>query len=273
MKIKNPFIFKFKNETPTEEIDIFKLVEKFPITKTSEPTTLVWKTKDYSIFKPHLDNRDIVEKQIKKLKISMEEYGWIPGSYVIILPDGRMLDGHHRVDVAKESNNYVYYIVVDETCENHVSMLNTNKEPWRPINYIKTYAKRGNENYKQLVNFIQEFPEISPSNCMRICTNTDCSVSGKTVENELFEIKDINKARLWGAQLRMLRPYLRDRKDQPETSQFMNSSFVRAFLYIAKQENFDFVKLHNNIKQVGHFEREDGLPRTKEILIQIYNND
>lgn len=258
----------------TEEINIFSLLEEFPITKTSIPVGIVWMTTDYSFFKHHEDNREFVERQLKKLRKSMEEIGWLPGSYVVIYPDGRVIEGHHRVAVAQETNTPIYYIVIKEIIENHVSLLNRGKESWKLTDHLNTYANRGNMNYILLREFIKRHPEISENNCLRICKNTDQSATGKEVGNGLYKVKNMAVAELWCQQLKKLRKYFLNRKGIPEKpTTKINAAFVRGFLHIAQEKGFSFKRFYSNIEE--HFPngipRQDGVPGAIDLFTRIYN--
>lgn len=250
-------------------------VELNPIAKTSELVAPVLRTKDYGIFKRHIENRRVVRRQLERLKKSMKKIGWLPGSYVIIYPDGRVIEGHHRVLVAQETDNWVYFIIVNEEIENHVSLLNKDKEPWKPIDYIETYAKRNNQDYILLLDFIDDYPEISASNCMRFCLNSENSTTSKVFENGLYKVKDMTVARKWAEQLKQLRPFLllRDATPEKEDTQ-INSSFVRAFLHMAQKEDFVFEKFMAKLqkKYPKGVVRQDGLPKSIELFEKIYNS-
>lgn len=259
--------------TDLQQTDVFSLFTEFPITNTSTPVGIVWMTKDYSIFKLHEDNRVLVERQLKKLRESMSLMGWLPGSYVVIYPDGRVIEGYHRVTIARETNTPIYYIIIKDFIKNHVSLLNQGKEPWKITDHLNTHANNGNLNYIILRDFIKNHSELTPSLCLRICKNTDEATETKTFGDGYYEIKDMELAELWVEQLKKLRKYFLNRSGNPEKpTTKINSAFVRGFLYVAKQKDFSFERLYNNIiQQYPNGIYRMGLSEAQKLFTKIYN--
>ena len=110
---------------------------------------------------------------------------------------------------------------------------------------------------------------------MRICTNSDMSTPSKIFENGEYETKDMKVAEKWAHQLKELKPYLLKRDATPEGEKTqINSSFVRAFLFLAKDETFNFEEFMTKLKKKypNGVIRQDGLPKAKEVFGKILNS-
>ena len=88
------------------------------LTDTSVEIGKVYRTKDYSIFKGNIENRDINDPHAKKIYKKMKELGWISGSLVVVDEKGVIQEGHHRIACAIEADVHVEYVIVSEPIKN-----------------------------------------------------------------------------------------------------------------------------------------------------------
>lgn len=113
-------------------------------------------TTDYDIFTLMEDNRDVdlQHKKTKNLAESMVEYGWIEAFPLMARKVGKRLiviDGQHRLAIAREFGIPVKYVIVDQDID--VAFLNSTAKSWTPFDYASRYAKAGDDNYIELVDF------------------------------------------------------------------------------------------------------------------------
>lgn len=114
----------------------------------------IQKTRNYSIFKFMKENRDINEVHLKKLIDSMrEKYIPVP---IIVNDSYEVIDGQHRLTACEELNLPVYYIVVKKASLKDVHRLNSNSRDWKWRDYLESFCKAGNQNYKIFRSIMNE---------------------------------------------------------------------------------------------------------------------
>lgn len=121
----------------------------------------VWKTRDYSVFKTLLGNRLVDESRVNKIMRSIEEVGYVPNP-IIVNEKMEIIDGQGRVETLKRKGLPVYYIIAPGTGVNECISMNINQEQWHRIDYIRSYAERGDIHYQVLLQAIEEFAKDVP---------------------------------------------------------------------------------------------------------------
>lgn len=199
----------------------------------NNPVNFVYETTNYSEFKFRKDNRDIIPKHVKDLMVKMKEHGWLAGSYVVVNGKGEIIDGQHRVKAAIETKTPIRYIVEENTGKDELLALNRDQKNWTLKDYIDIHIKHGNENYVILRNFMYNFSDFNPSDCISLLLNNSGSINRSTFENGGFKVKDVNKATEWALKIRSLSPYF---------DGYNKNGFIRAILrlFVSKPHVFDF---------------------------------
>jgi hypothetical protein len=235
------------------------------ITETSEIVGHLYQTKDYSIFKSHVENRDLDTSHANGIYQSMMKKGWIRGSVVAIGGDGTIFEGHTRVACAQKANVPIEYIIVSEPIENLISELNMNRKEWKLVNHMNTYIIRGNEHYITLGKFVNESKEFSITDCIMICKNSTTSEQRKIFDSGQFVVGDMDVARKWVEQLRQVKPYL--------PIGYCRGPFVRAMASVfLKPHKFNFDEFHYKLKLYSKPLKEHQTIREYSTAIEeIYN--
>lgn len=184
----------------------------------------VYRTKDLSIFKSHELNRTLHPGLLKKLRKSMEKNGWLKGSIVIVFPSMKILDGHHRITVAKELGLPVDYTIVKSNDYSLIIENNKAKQVWSFMNNIETQVKLENKNYVLLDRFMKNFPYLRPTECIMLVKNGMNSGSREEIEGGDLKIGDLKKAYEWGHHLMTIKPFF--------PKYYNKSIFVRALVKI-----------------------------------------
>lgn len=124
-----------------------------------ESSIKIYYTKDYSIFKNIVGNRLLNEGKIKRIIADIED-GLDMLRYYPILVDKnmRVIDGQHRLYVAKTIKSNVWYIVIHDEMELHeIAKVNSNVEKWSKKDFINCYSMQGNKNYETLQQFLTQY--------------------------------------------------------------------------------------------------------------------
>lgn len=146
-----------KETIKQEDIDknIKLVTDKDPETQVSG---LIFTSTDYDVFNFLTGNRSIDPNNVKKLKESISENGYKKSQPIIVNQDFEIIDGQHRFTACEELKLPIYFTIEreDEDSIKLTQNLNKNQKNWGLIDYIKSYADRGYQDYINLLNFIED---------------------------------------------------------------------------------------------------------------------
>lgn len=118
----------------------------------------VYQTDDYKLFAQLDGNRSLnkkkIERIIKEIKAGNDILDLVP----VLVRESKnkliVLDGQHRLEIAKLLKRPVHYIlqIKDMTLHN-VAKVNSNTEKWKDLDFINCYVTAGNNHYKRLEEF------------------------------------------------------------------------------------------------------------------------
>lgn len=118
----------------------------------------VQSTRNYSLFTVDETNR--VVRPSKKLRKSLEAYGWLPAYPMhVVRRNGRLviIDGQHRFKEAQRLNIAVLYVVCEDTPSLKIADLSDSALPWTTRDYASSFARQGNEEFQYLLNFSDHY--------------------------------------------------------------------------------------------------------------------
>lgn len=115
----------------------------------------VMRTKEYSIFRDLLGNRDVDERK-KKIEKSINEIGYIPVP-IVVNEKNEVIDGQGRLAVCKEQCLPVYYMVIPGLGLKECVEMNANSSNWKQKDFIHSFTQLGNNNYIILESFISRY--------------------------------------------------------------------------------------------------------------------
>lgn len=121
-----------------------------------EKTYSVYVTKDYSIFKRLIGNRDIPESRISKIVESIQTIGWVHNP-IIVNEKMEVIDGQGRLTALQRLKMPVEYIIAEGAGNKECIYMNMNMVNWKLPDFIKSYAEQGNENYQRLLSLMQRY--------------------------------------------------------------------------------------------------------------------
>ena len=116
----------------------------------------VYTTKDYSIFKRLVGNRDIPETRISKIVESIQTIGWVHNP-IIVNEKMEVIDGQGRLTALKRLKIQVEYIIAEGAGNKECIYMNMNMVNWKLPDFIKSYAEQGNENYQRLLSLMEKY--------------------------------------------------------------------------------------------------------------------
>ena len=116
----------------------------------------VYVTKDYSIFKRLVGNRDIPESRISKILESIQTIGWVHNP-IIVNEKMEVIDGQGRLTALQRLKMPVEYIIAEGDGNKECIYMNMNMVNWKLPDFIKSYAEQGNENYQRLLSLMERY--------------------------------------------------------------------------------------------------------------------
>jgi len=109
----------------------------------------IYQTDDYGMFKRLPDNRDVLEKRVRKLVASIsEKYLTNP---IIVNENMEIIDGQGRYEALKHLGKPIDYIVVHGAGSEDCKRMNRFNTKWSTLDFAKSFAKAGNKAYITLL--------------------------------------------------------------------------------------------------------------------------
>lgn len=130
------------------------------------------KTTDYDMFKKLPGNRPILRSHFKRLVRSINKDNQLHLHPIIVNDKNEVIDGQHRLAVARELNFEIFYIKDDTVDSDHLVLCNANQKAWAVQQFIKYYAEiKKNENYIKLIQ-LSESLDLSIKNLITLLYGT-----------------------------------------------------------------------------------------------------
>lgn len=117
---------------------------------------MIKQTTDYDQFKTIVGNRLVTPGQVTRLAGSILKKNMLAQDPIIVNEKMEVIDGQHRLEVAKNNKLPIYYIVLEGANILDVMNLNQVQKAWKSKDFIESYAARGNENFVWFHEFIKE---------------------------------------------------------------------------------------------------------------------
>lgn len=116
----------------------------------------VQSTTDYGIFKRLAGNRQLSKRNLNKISRSIIKRNLLSEYPIIVNTKMEVIDGQHRLEIAKVNDFTIYYTIVDNLTLSDVQQLNYAVQSWQMRDYLNSYMELGYEPYKILSDFIQK---------------------------------------------------------------------------------------------------------------------
>lgn len=205
-------------------------------------TPKIHATRNYRLFKRSMDNRVLDLKAHKRLRKSMEKYGYLPCFPIVCHKNGDshlvVKEGQHRLTFAEQLGLPVYYITSDVDFD--VAEINCTPRTWRPIDYARKFAQAGNANYQEGIDFAERHGiPIGMAFCLLSGNSSftniwDAYTSGK------FRIKD----REWANQVAGLYTAM-----TTLSKELRGKAFLMACLRVCRVEGFEPKRMLQNAQR------------------------
>jgi hypothetical protein len=111
-------------------------------------------TRDYKIFRTIKGNRAIVHANINRITKSIMGMNLLNIFPVVVNERMEVIDGQHRLQVAKQLELEVFYKVVPGLTIKDVIAINSAQKEWKLSDYLECYCKLEDSNYTRLKNLL-----------------------------------------------------------------------------------------------------------------------
>lgn len=230
--------------------------------KMSVKEMQVFSTNDYNIFGYIEGNRKINELHVERLKESMKEDYLI--SPITVNEKFQIIDGQHRFEAIRDLNLQVYYIICQGYGLEEVHRLNQINATWTKKDFLQGYIDKGNKNYIQVKEFMEEFNINSVSISIELL-NKDVSqrIRERKFRDGIWEPTSTE----WAYEFMN---HVEDFKDVFDSCK--TTLFLKAFKKLYQYKEYEH---ENMLKKLDYMDEEFGTRATIEqyldMLTEIYN--
>tara|TARA_R100000742_G_C4274480_1_gene94481 strand:+ start:376 stop:1179 length:804 start_codon:yes stop_codon:yes gene_type:complete len=231
---------------------------------------------DYSKVSNSEGQRIFNQNVLNGLSVSYDDYGILTKPILCFIDKKKktfkILDGHHRFEVAKEKKLPILCDIVNtEGYDDNEIMIKLNisdtRQNWKPINYLHNgilYHK--NEDYVMLSE-VHDETGISLVALREIYAH-DLSCSNA---QKFFELG------IWTASTKSLGDkvvrYVEDFKKNRKMTFYKKANFVRGFVSCVAKEKYDHSHMMRQLKKFPQYIHDGDVPNQfKDMLNKIYNN-
>lgn len=222
-------------------------------------------TKNYRLFTVSDENRPRDAKKHKKLRASMQEYGFLPSFPVVCARDksGALVikDGQHRLMFAEELGLPVYYTV--ESTDFDIAVVNSTSKTWALIDYAQKHALHGIQSYVEGLAFAERFGlPIGTAFALLGGTTTFGNIQNAFIDGT-FKIRD----RAWAESVAILYGGL-----VAISKDIVNKRLIEACMACCRVDGFDAKRLiqgaQRNREALAAYSTRDGY---LDMMESVYN--
>lgn len=149
----------------------------------------VYQTREYEKFRKLKGNRNVLEARKNLIVSSIKERGWIRNP-ITVNEEMEIIDGQGRFEALQELGLPIEYVIsVGATIKDCIA-LNVKQKNWSNMDYIRSYAENGFDDYITLLSAIQKYPEMNVSSITTIAgySSTDGAGVGDPIKSGTFHI-------------------------------------------------------------------------------------
>jgi hypothetical protein len=127
-------------------------------------------TKDYSIFKTQKGNRDVFQKDVKKVEDKILVNNLLDYHPILVDSNMMVIDGQHRLEVAKKNNLYISFIKVkkEKAGLKTTQSINTTGKAWTVRDFLKSYIELGCNEYIRFNNILNKYKFLTISQLIEL---------------------------------------------------------------------------------------------------------
>ncbi len=118
---------------------------------------MIQKTNNYEQFKELKGNRNLNAGHLARLTMSIGKKNLMEYNPILVNENMEVVDGQHRLEVARQNKLPVYFQIVPASGLNEVMELNTNLRNWKLVDFVDSLIVQGNKTMMYLREFCDEY--------------------------------------------------------------------------------------------------------------------
>ena len=191
-------------------------------------------TRDYSIFKNQQGNRAVTNAGLTKVENKILKENLLKYHPILVNQDMEVIDGQHRLKVAKKHNFVISFIVIGDGANlSTTQSINTTGKAWTVKDFLNSYYELGEYNYCKFKKVLETYEFLTVSQLIRICQNH----SRHYTSTELFNNGELNIDRLPKAEIVLKRMALYKKINN---GFFIKNSTFQQFMIMADRRGILF---------------------------------
>lgn len=224
---------------------------------------LIQSTTDYSRFRLSPANRTINQDHLAKLYDAIKVKNLLREFPILVTEDGTVLDGQHRLRAAEALDTPIYFIVTKIMSIDDVSETNATVRKWTNADWLDIWCKRGAPEYLKLQGFLRQYPFVSISSAINMCTYGDRSNIHGGFRSGKYKCNDLEFAHQVANAVLDFAPYVTFYKDP---------RFVYAVNNLIEHEDYDHSRM---MAKMAYLSRKvvkcPDVQSYMEMFTEIYN--
>lgn len=205
-------------------------------------TITVYITSDYGLLRTIKENRVVIEN--KKLKDSIIDKGQI--SPILVDDKYFIIDGQHRKSICEELNIPVEFIIDGRAAKiDTIVDMNVTQKSWNILDYIRSYANSGNNEYIKLLKYIKDNNWLGVTTIIELLKYTNKTGVTKDIKDGTFKIDLVD-----GKKADFLLAYLKIKKADVEVKLLRNTYFIRACVSLSLLDKFKWTRMSTILKNL-----------------------
>lgn len=206
-------------------------------------------TQDYTLFKRIKGNREVSKPHVKRLLEAIKDDPQaITYNPIIVNEQMQVIDGQHRLKAIEKLELPVYFVKVDDLGLATVQKLNSLSKMWSPMDYARSFAENGKEDYRIYIDFKNKF-KFNHDVVMRYLALNEPMTTSLFKQGK-FTIPNVARSYEFAT-------YLQDLTQFYDRITFRNPAF--GFLIIVQSPNYEHKRMYRQMKQYGHLLNEQPL--------------
>ena len=130
----------------------------------SNSKVVIKTTVKYSMFNAQGGNRAVLAKNVEKVEAKILAENLLMYHPILVDADLNVIDGQHRLEVAKRNNLELSYIIMNNTAGLATTQaINTTGKPWTVKDLLQSYCTLGNNDYLRFREIVKAYKFISVS--------------------------------------------------------------------------------------------------------------
>lgn len=221
---------------------------------------------DYTKFRKLPDNRDVLSNRLSKLLASFSAKQIL--NPIIVNEKMQIIDGQGRYETLKKLGRPIPYIIAKGADSNDCKRMNRYNSKWSNLDFAKSYAAAGNENYINLLKAcslttypINRVARLANHSTAMTATGESPIESGKFI----FSEEDITK-------VLKIKEMITDIQDTLLLGKRINDAFCVSIKIMSEYKGYNHTHMISNCKKLKNtFSVISGIEGMLQEFERVYN--